>query len=146
MVSTMAAKCCELTTQRRSSGPGLPWHPSSRMGWRAVGYEDAARSFTGLAAALAGSRRLMDAGQSMRQAVRCSAAGVVLELTAAVCSGSDLISAQQAIALAVPGTLLTVGGLMVSAAVPEEAIAQFGFTAGYLLAALLGICRSALGR
>jgi hypothetical protein len=82
----------------------------------------------------------------MSQAVRCSVAGVVLDLTAAACSGLDLISAQQTIALALPGILLTVGGLMRSAAVPDEAITQCGFHAGYLLAALLSFCRSALRR
>ena len=82
----------------------------------------------------------------MRQAARASVAGVLLDLAAAACSGADLISAQQAIALALPGILLTVGGLIVSAAVLEDAIAECGFTADYLVSALLSFGRSALGR
>ncbi len=82
----------------------------------------------------------------MKQAMRCSVAGVVLDLTAAGCSGSDLISAQQTVALALPGILLSVAGLMVSDALPEDAIAQCGFTAGYFLAPLLSFCRSGLRR
>ena len=81
-----------------------------------------------------------------RQAVRCSVAGVVLALTAAPCSGSDLISAQRTIALALPGILLSVGGLIASAGAPDEAIAQCGFTAGYLVSAVLGLCRPGLRR
>ncbi len=85
-------------------------------------------------------------GQRMRHAARASVAGVLLDLVAAACSGSDLISTQQAIALALPGILLTVGGLLVAAAMPEEAIAECGFTAGHLVAALLSFGRSAQGR
>jgi hypothetical protein len=77
----------------------------------------------------------------MSQAVRCAVAGVVLGLTAAVCSGLDLVSAQQAIAIALPGTLLVAGGLMASAAKPGEAIAKRGFQAGFLLGALLSLFR-----
>jgi hypothetical protein len=78
----------------------------------------------------------------MRVVMRCAVAGVILDLTAALCSSLDLLSGQQAIALALPGTLLTVGGLAASAAMTSEAIAQGGFRAGYLLAALLSFCRS----
>ncbi len=85
-------------------------------------------------------------GPKLKQAVQCSVAGAVLDLTAAACSGSDLISSQQTIALALPGIVLSVGGLMASAAAPDEAIAQCGFTAGYLVTALLTFCRSALRR
>ena len=74
--------------------------------------------------------------------MRCAVAGVVLDLTAAVCSSLELVSDQQAIALALPGTLLAVGGLTTSAAVTNTAIAQGGFRAGYLLAAVLNFCRS----
>jgi hypothetical protein len=85
-------------------------------------------------------------GQRRRHAARASVAGVLLDLAAAAASGSDLISAQQAIALALPGILLTVGGLMFSAAVPEDAITECGFTAGYLVAAVLSFGRSAVRR
>ena len=78
----------------------------------------------------------------MRLVMRCAVVGVVLDLTAAVCSSLALLSDQQAIAVALPGTLLTVGGLMASAALTNEAIAQGGFRAGYLLAALVSFCRS----
>ena len=78
----------------------------------------------------------------MRLVMRWALAGVVLDLTAALCSGVGLLSAQQAIALALPGTLLTVGALTASAALTSEALAQGGFLAGYLLAALLSFCRS----
>ena len=79
----------------------------------------------------------------MRAVMRCAVAGVVLDLTAAACSSLDLISDQQAIAIALPGTLLAVGGLTASAGMANEAIAQGGFRAGYLLAALLSFCRLA---
>jgi hypothetical protein len=78
----------------------------------------------------------------MRLVLRCAVAGVVLDLTAAVCSSLELLSDQQAIALALPGTLLAVGGLTASAAMTNEAIAHGGFRAGYLLAALVTFCRS----
>jgi hypothetical protein len=81
----------------------------------------------------------------MRPAVRCAVAGLVLDLTAAVCSGLNLLSAQQTIALALPATLLTVGG-MASAAKPGRAIARRGFQAGFLLGALLSFCRPASRR
>jgi FtsH-binding integral membrane protein len=67
---------------------------------------------------------------------------VLLDLTAAAGSSMGLLSDQQAIALALPGTLLTVGGLTATAARTNEEIAHSGFRAGYLLAALLSFCRS----
>ncbi len=73
----------------------------------------------------------------------CAVAGVVLDLTAAVCSGLDLLSAQQAIAIALPGTVLAVGGVITSAAKPGEAIARRGFRVGYLVGALRSFCRLA---
>ena len=78
----------------------------------------------------------------MRLVVRFAVAGVVLDLTAAVCSALDLLSDQQMIAVALPGTLLVVAGLTVSAAMTEHAIAHGGFRAGNLLAVLLSFCRS----
>ena len=82
----------------------------------------------------------------MRQAAWCADAGAVLALAAGVCAGLDLVSAQQTIAMALPCSLLAAGGLMASAAVPNEEIAQRGFQAGYMLGALLGFGRSASGR
>lgn len=78
--------------------------------------------------------------------MRCAFAGVVLDLTAAVCSGLGLLSDQQVIAMALPGTLLIVGGLTASAGMTGEAVARGGFRAGYLLAVLLSFCRSTSGR
>jgi len=78
----------------------------------------------------------------MRLVMRCAVAGVVLDLTAAVGSSLNVLSDQQAIAMALPGTLMTVGGLTASAVMTNEAIAQGGFRAGYLLAALVTFCRS----
>jgi hypothetical protein len=82
----------------------------------------------------------------MRLVVRCAVAGVVLDLTTAVCSAMDLLSDQQVIAVALPGTLLIVVWLTASAEMTEQAIAQGGFRAGNLLALLLSFCRSTGGR
>ena len=63
-------------------------------------------------------------------------------------SGSvlDLLSLEQAIALALPGMLLTVAGQLGSAAQPEMVIARRGFQVGYAFSVLLSRCRSASGR
>ena len=82
----------------------------------------------------------------MSRAMRCAVAGVALVLAAEICSGLNLLSAQQTISLALPGSLLAASGLMASTAVPEDEIAELGFQAGYLLGTLLAFWRSASGR
>jgi hypothetical protein len=81
----------------------------------------------------------------MSRAMRCAVAGVALVLAAEICSGLNLLSAQQTISLALPGSLLAAGGLMALMAAPEDEIAELGFQAGYLLGTLRALWRSASG-
>jgi hypothetical protein len=76
-----------------------------------------------------------------RRALWCAAGGIIVGLTAAVCSGIDVISMQQAIAMALPAALLIVGGLMVAVADTQSDRGQ-GFQAGFSAGSLLSRLRS----
>jgi hypothetical protein len=72
------------------------------------------------------------------QAMWCLSAGVILARAAVVCLGRDVVSAQQAIALALPGALLIVGGLIPAAAPGAATGRQFAFEAGFRMGWCLG--------
>ena len=73
-------------------------------------------------------------------------AGVILGTAAVTCLALGAVSAQQAIAIGLPGALLIVGGL-IAAAVPDAAASrQLGFQAGLQTGSLLSWLRSVLGQ
>lgn len=76
----------------------------------------------------------------------CMSAGVVLGTAAVTCLALGAISAQQAIALGLPGALLIVGGLIAAAVPDAAAIRQLGFQAGFQIGSLLNWLRSVLGQ
>lgn len=64
------------------------------------------------------------------RAAWCISAGVILATAAVTCAALHAVSAQQAMALGLPGALLIVAGLM-AAAVPDAAASlRLGFQAG----------------
>jgi hypothetical protein len=76
----------------------------------------------------------------------CVSAGVILGTAAVTCLTLGVVSAQQAIALGLPGALLIVGGL-IAAAVPDAATSRrLGFQAGLQMGPLLGRLRSVFRR
>jgi len=76
-----------------------------------------------------------------RLAAWCVSAGVILLAAAVTCPALDVISAQQAIAIGLPGVLLIVAGMI--AAIPDPATSlRLGFQAG----SFLGRLRSAFRR
>jgi len=75
-------------------------------------------------------RPALGAWRRIRYASSATAAGIALSLATVVVSALNIISSQQAIALAVPAVLITVGGL-VGQIVPEAWIAwRRGFRHG----------------
>jgi hypothetical protein len=76
-----------------------------------------------------------------RRAAACAGAGAVLGITAAVCAGLRAVSAQQAIAIAVPAATLLVAGLAVLALPDREAGRRRGAEAGFLAGSLLSLCK-----
>ena len=82
-----------------------------------------------------------------RRAAWCVSAGLILGIAAVTCVALDVISAQQAIALGLPGALLIVGGLIAMAAVPDAATSRWlGFQAGLQVGSLLSRLRSVFRR
>jgi hypothetical protein len=81
-----------------------------------------------------------------RRAAWCVSAGVILGAAAVTCLALGAISAQQAIALGVPGALLIVGGLIAAAVPDASASRRMGFQAGLLMGPLLGRLRSVFRR
>jgi len=77
-----------------------------------------------------------------RRAAWCAAAGVILVTAAVTCLALDAVSAQQAIALGLPGVLLIVGGLIVAASPDPATSRQRGFQAGLQAGSLLSRLRS----
>lgn len=72
-------------------------------------------------------------------------AGAILGAAALICLALGVVSAQQAIAIGLPGALLIVGGL-IAAAVPDAATGrslgfQTGFQMGWLLSRLRSLFR-----
>jgi hypothetical protein len=65
------------------------------------------------------------------------AAGVVLGLAAAICLALDAISGQQAVAIAMPGIVLIIGGLIVATLPDPETGRRLGFHAGVSAGSLL---------
>jgi hypothetical protein len=73
-------------------------------------------------------------------------AGVILGTAAVTCLALDAVSAQQAIAIGLPGALLIVGGL-IAAAVPDPVTGRrHFFRAGFRMGSLLSRFRSFFGR
>jgi hypothetical protein len=72
----------------------------------------------------------------------CVSAGVILAAAALICRVLRVVSAQQAMALGLPGALLIVGGL-IAAAIPDAATGRsLGFQAGFRVGWLLTRLRS----
>ena len=81
-----------------------------------------------------------------RRAVWCVSAGVILGTAAVTCLALGAVSAQQAIAIGLPGALLIVGGL-IAATVPDAATSRrLGFQSGLQMGSLLGRLRSVFSR
>jgi membrane-bound ClpP family serine protease len=79
-----------------------------------------------------------------RRVVSCVSAGVILEAAAVTCLALDAISAQQSIAIGLPGVLLIVAGLIM--AVPDAATSrrlglEAGLQTGSFLNRLLSVFR-----
>ena len=81
-------------------------------------------------------------GARARRAAWSVSAGIILGTAAVTCLALDVVSAQQAIALGLPGALLIVGGL-IAAAVPDPMTGRrFFFQAGFQMGSLLSRFRS----
>jgi hypothetical protein len=76
----------------------------------------------------------------------CAAAGVSLGIAAVLCSALGAISAQQTIALAMPGAILIVGGLIASISADAATAQRHGFDVGLRLGSVLSRWRSAFCR
>jgi hypothetical protein len=87
----------------------------------------------------AGPPQPEDVSPRSSRAVRAAwgvAAGVILGTSAVICLAVGVISGEQALAMALPGVLLIVGGLIVMA-MPEPVTGQRrGFRAGFLASSL----------
>lgn len=81
-----------------------------------------------------------------RIAAWCQVIGAVLAIATLTCSLLGVISAQQAIALGLPATLLVVGGLIAAAAVDPSEGERLGFLAGLRAGTLLRRQRSLFRR
>jgi hypothetical protein len=75
-------------------------------------------------------------------AALCQASGAILALAALTCSLLSLISAQQAIAMALPAAVLIIGGL-IAAPIPGHSTAgRLGFQAGLRAGTFVNLWRS----
>jgi hypothetical protein len=78
----------------------------------------------------------------VRRAAWCVIAGLILVTAAVICAALDVMSAQQGIALGLPGALLILGGLIAAAAPDGAASRRLGFRAGLRTGSLLSRLRS----
>jgi hypothetical protein len=81
-----------------------------------------------------------------RAAAWCVAAGVILGAAAVICLGYRAIAVQQAIAMALPGVLLVIGGVLWGAPPDAETGRRVGFYAGFQLGSLVSRLRSLFRR
>jgi hypothetical protein len=81
-----------------------------------------------------------------RRAAWCVSAGLILVTAAVTCAALGVISAQQAIALGLPGALLIVGGLIAAAAPDAATSRRLGFQTGLQTGTLLSRLRSVFRR
>jgi hypothetical protein len=85
-------------------------------------------------------------GARARRAAWSVSAGIILGTAAVTCLALGAVSAQQAIALGLPGALLLIGGL-IAAAVPDPMTGRrLYFQAGFHMGSLLTRFRSFLRR
>jgi hypothetical protein len=79
---------------------------------------------------------------SARTAAWSVSAGVVLGAAALICRAFGAVSAQQAIAIGLPGVLLIIGGLILAAVPDVETGRRRGFELGFQMGWLLSRLRS----
>jgi hypothetical protein len=75
-------------------------------------------------------------------ATLCQAGGAVLAVATLTCSLLNVISANQAIALGLPATVLVIGGLIASSVPDPSVSSRLGFQAGLRAGALVNLYRS----